>query len=363
MKRLLTVHGSAGNGHRSAARAINQALAERGSEAILADVLSFAGPRFRSFYGRGYELAAQHVRWLCRLVYVSTDRPAAQSRLVEHIEKSHAAKVSGMSILLAENEIDAVCCTHFLPMRLVADLRRRGAYKGGLQVCVTDYQVHGFWFDLDVDRYHVATAEAAERLAAWGVPAERIGVTGIPVRREFAAAGETAVGPEPWRILMLGSSLKVREVLGFLDDLGALNRPLTVTLVAGRNQALIRALEAYNPPPSLYLDRRGLEPRLELFMAESDLLVTKPGGIICSEALNMGLPMLFVSPIPNHEVYNAQTLTSAGAGMMCFGQNSLKTAVRSLMEQPVRLTTMRRAALKLARPRAADDIATALLSA
>ncbi len=365
MKRLVTIHGSAGSGHRSAARAINQALAERGGEAILADVLSFAGPWFRKFYGEGYEFAAQHLRWLCRLVHSLTDRPAGQSRLVERIEKSHAAKVSGLGIFLAENEIETVCCTHFLAMRLVADLRRRGLYRGGLQVCVTDYQVHGFWCDPDVDRYHVATDKAAERLTAWGVPEARIGVTGIPVRRQFAAGNFPAGASEsaPRRILMIGSSLKVREALGCLDELAALDRPLAVTLVAGRNRDLARALESYTPPPRLSLDRRGLEPRLELFMAEADLLVTKPGGIICSEALTMGLPMLFVSPIPNHEVHNARILAEAGAGLVCFGRHSLKAAVGRLADHPEEAAAMRRAALGLARPRAAGDIAAALLAA
>jgi processive 1,2-diacylglycerol beta-glucosyltransferase len=188
-------------------------------------------------------------------------------------------------------------------------------------------------------------------------------VTGIPVRREFAA--DKILGREEgrWRILMMGNSLKVGETMRYLAELAALGRPLAVTLVTGRNQALARVLDAYDPPPTLTIDRRGIEPRLDLVMAESDFMVTKPGGIICSEALSMGLPMLFVSPIPNHEVQNAQTLAEAGAGLICFGRNSLKAAVQRLVDTPGQLAAMRRVALNVARPNAAGDIAAALLAA
>ena len=40
-------------------------------------------------------------------------------------------------------------------------------------------------------------------------------------------------------------------------------------------------------------------------MADADILLTKPGGITCTEGLCAGLPMLFVHPIPMQEVHNA----------------------------------------------------------
>lgn len=159
----------------------------------------------------------------------------------------------------------------------------------------------------------------------------------------------------------MANSVKVREVLDLLADLASLGKPLSITLVTGRNRDLARALDAYTPPPLLTIERRGHEPHLERLMVEADILVTKPGGIICSEALAAGLPMLFVTPIPNHEVHNAHALAEAGAGVVCFGRVRLSDALRRLSEEPGRLMAMRQAALSLARPDAAAEIAAALL--
>ena len=371
MRSILIIHGSAGNGHRAAAMAIQEALEseaalarDSGAQPIIADSLGFCGTAFRAAYGKGYELAAQHARWLVRLIYEMTDKPATHSRLVAAIEAATAKKITSLMNFIEENTINTVCCTHYLPMALLARMRRQGRFQGKLHVCVTDYQAHGFWADPEVDQYYVATPEAGQRLAGWGVHPSRIMETGIPARKRFARVASAARrAGESLNVLFMTSSLKERECRKLLREMSESGPPLSVTVIGGRNHSLLRALASYAPGPHMRLTMKGHVDNLECLMAESDLVVTKPGGIICTEALCANVPMLFVAPIPMHEALNARLLSAGGAGMMCLAPGSLKAALRYLHDNRELLGDMRQACRRLARPDAARAIGISLVRA
>lgn len=91
-------------------------------------------------------------------------------------------------------------------------------------------------------------------------------------------------------------------------------------------------------------------------MAGADLLVTKPGGITCSEALASGLPML-LPPLPGHEQENAEYLVRTGAAGAVDEQSVRSEAEELLFAGTGRLERMREAALAAGRPHAAKMVA------
>jgi processive 1,2-diacylglycerol beta-glucosyltransferase len=56
--------------------------------------------------------------------------------------------------------------------------------------------------------------------------------------------------------------------------------------------------------------------RVRDLMAAGSVLVTKPGGMSCTEALAMGLPQVLYHPIPGQEEENAAAIVRYGAGVM-----------------------------------------------
>lgn len=365
MNTLLILHASAGNGHRSVARAIHEAASPRAEESgfalVMADALNFSGPLFRAAYGKGYEFLAQYFRWCCHVTYALTDAPGTENILTRGIQRYSAAAIAGLSVFLKENAIRTVCCTHFLPVTLLSLLRRQRRYDGTIHVCVTDYDVHGFWVSPEVDTYYVASGRAAERLKSWGIPQERVKVTGIPVRRDFASRETKPLPFQTPRILFAASSLKVRETVRLLEEMALVPSSLDVTLVTGRNTILFEALSSYTPPGNLRLSVRGFESHMETLMREADLIITKPGGITCTEALCSGLPMFFVSPIPVQETLNAHILSEAGAGVECFKRGLLAANLQRCLKETAVLQRMRLTCRKLAQPDAAERIVTHLL--
>jgi processive 1,2-diacylglycerol beta-glucosyltransferase len=97
---------------------------------------------------------------------------------------------------------------------------------------------------------------------------------------------------------------------------------------------------------------------MDQWMAASDLLAGKAGGLTVSEALASGLPMAIVGSLAGpQEERNADILLERGAAIRC---NNLPTAgwkIGQVMDDPARLARMRAAARAMARPRAAVEIA------
>jgi processive 1,2-diacylglycerol beta-glucosyltransferase len=94
-------------------------------------------------------------------------------------------------------------------------------------------------------------------------------------------------------------------------------------------------------------------------MAASDLLVTKPGGITAAEALCLGLPMALISPIPGQEGRNTSFLTEQLVAVH-LEADALPAQLTSLFRDSHRLACMSKLARRLAKPKAARDLAALL---
>ncbi|MFH5833916.1 undecaprenyldiphospho-muramoylpentapeptide beta-N-acetylglucosaminyltransferase [Halalkalibaculum sp. DA384] len=102
--------------------------------------------------------------------------------------------------------------------------------------------------------------------------------------------------------------------------------------------------------------------------AVADLVVSRAGALSCSELALTGKASILV-PSPHvagdHQTKNARSMADEGAAVLLKDsklQETLAALVAKLMNDQERLKAMQKAALKLARPHAARDIATEILT-
>lgn len=76
------------------------------------------------------------------------------------------------------------------------------------------------------------------------------------------------------------------------------------------------------------------------WMASSQLMITKPGGITISEAFSRHLPLIFLNPAPGQELENAEYFAQKGYGKIAHTPEEATKLVISLMNQPSRLKEM-----------------------
>jgi processive 1,2-diacylglycerol beta-glucosyltransferase len=138
-------------------------------------------------------------------------------------------------------------------------------------------------------------------------------------------------------------------------SLQKVTHPLQVAVICGRNEQLVRRLAAFEEGvhPMRVV---GYTTEMDTWMAASDLLVGKSGGLTSSEALARGLVLVIVNPIPGQEERNSDHLLEDGVAIRCNNLPALAYKIDSLLGDRERYVRMRKAASRAGRPNAARDI-------
>jgi len=365
--RVLILTASVGSGHNRAAEAIDLAMRKQLPSAQIEriDVLDLANRLFRRCYARGYFDLIAKAPHLIGYLYDRLDQPlTAWQRPIDHVRFGlQNLNLRSLIKKLAGDRWDIVICTHFLPAEIVGAMRRAGRMHCPLAVVTTDFDTHRLWHSRPCELFFTATPEGKANLTRWGVSPDQICVTGIPVHPKFSqrrgklvARRELGLDVHRPVVLQLSGGVGVGPIEQIHRELISIGTPLQIVAVTGRNQSVRSALEAVDCPRQH--DRRiiGFTDQIDVFMAAADLVVTKPGGLTVSESLCRGLPMVIVDPIPGQETRNSDFLLENGAAVKVNGLATLKLKIESLLTDENRLDGMREAALRLARPDAAEAV-------
>jgi len=368
--RIAILHATAGSGHRSAAVAIAHAMSTLAPGATVreVDTLVFASRFYRSTYAQGYNAMAQRAPKLWGALYSIWSQQRVNRSAGPAREALDRLALRGLVRVVERERPDAIVCTHFLPIEALYPIRGRGRLDVPLHVVITDFTAHPLWAYPHVDRYFVASDEVAEQLAGFGVPRERIEVTGIPVDPRFALrSGREAVrqrfGFRTDRplVLVMGGGAGVGPMSEMAARLAALAVEPQVVVLCGMNARLQRQMEALAESTHGRVRGMGFTPHVDLLLEAADLAVSKAGGLTCAEALIKGTPMVVFRPTPGQEVGNARYLEAGGAAVHVDALDSVAATVTRWLEDPQALQRARDSAARLARPRAAEDVAARVL--
>jgi processive 1,2-diacylglycerol beta-glucosyltransferase len=370
-RRVLVLSASVGAGHLRAAEAVTEALKILDPEAVVRniDVLELTNAAFRKLYGRAYlDLIARAPHLLGYFYDLLDRRPSDQHKADRFRRAVEKLNLNRFLRLLREETWDVIVNTHFLPAELIASLRRHGKLETPHLTVTTDFETHRLWVNQPCDHYFTATEEGSAYLAHWGVPAADISVTGIPIHPAFSEPKDQAccrqqlglTGDRPV-VLQLAGGFGVGPVQRIFESLLAVERPLEIVVVAGRNVELKNQLETVAVPPRHRAIIVGFTTQMDDWMTAADLVVTKPGGLTTSESLARGLAIVVVNPIPGQESRNSDFLLENGAAIKVNNLGTMTFKLARLLEDAEKLSSLRRNALSLGRPRAAFDVAKAAL--
>jgi len=364
---ILIIMSYTGGGHRSAARALQEALLQLApqAQAHVIDIyayLPFPISRFGGLYGP----IVQHSQGLWQLMWDLTHSPEKAERLVKVI--APLAKPT-LCELLQRLRPDVVVSVYPLCTHALAQARRELSLSIPQITVVTDLvNIHPTWACPDVDYCVVPTEPARRQVLQYGVPPERVRVLGLPVGLRFGACQEAkdvlrarlGLDPDLWTLLLMGGAEGVGPLFEATCALDESDLPIQIIVVTGHNEKLHHEMAAafWRKPVHLF----GFVENMWELMGASDLLLTKAGpGTIC-EGLNAGLPILIIDALPGQEAGNAEYVVSQGVGLLIDALPTLVPTLRELLSsEGGRLEAMRARARKLARPRASLDIARLIL--
>lgn len=212
---------------------------------------------------------------------------------------------------------DLIICTHPFPNAVVSRLKRQGLTVP-LYTLITDYDAHGTWVNPEVDEYLVSTPHVKDMLMLRGIPPEYIHVTGIPVHPKFwerssreVLRAELQLKNMP-TVLIMGGGWGLVFNKDLLSKLAVRAQDIQFVFCMGQNEKLVATMreDPVFQHPNIHI--LGHRDDIHKLMDVSDLLITKPGGMTCTEGAAKGIPMLFYEPIPGQEEVNSHFFVSEG---------------------------------------------------
>jgi processive 1,2-diacylglycerol beta-glucosyltransferase len=258
-QRILILSAAVGAGHLRAAQAMELAFKATAPDAEVSniDVLTLTNALFRRLYGTAYLDLANKAPHFLGAFYDWSDKlqktRGKSHKLREVVQKMNLNRV----MKLLEEPWDMVVNTHFLPADIIARRRRQGKLALRHVTLVTDFDAHAFWVNEPCDRYYVAAEEAGLSLTHWGVARANITVTGIPVHPVFAIPKDRAecrrkhaLSSDRPVVLMLAGGFGVGPIEEMYRALLAMDLPVHIAAVCGKNAELKKRLDKSSPPPT-----------------------------------------------------------------------------------------------------------------
>lgn len=370
MPRVLILHATVGTGHKTAANALRKVFEMRQpGDVSVVDALDLTPAFFRKTYARSYIDVTNRAPLAWGLFYKQTDRAPELAELTNNLRKlMESVSLVDLEDLLDTFKPEIIICTHFLPLNMLLRKKRKGELNIPLYCIVTDHAVHTFWIYPDIDGYFVASDTVREQLAVRGVSSRIIHVTGIPVDPDIAKPKDKQQvrAQHGWQqdgaiVSLFAGGIQNDRVRGIASGLLALPYSGTLMIVAGRNETMLNEIRDLRPGTQMGLQVHGFIDFVDDLVAASDLIITKAGGLIVSEILARGTPMVVIDPILGHEEWNADFVVCNGAGVQVRMAEMVPLLVQNLLTHSIWLEELRKGALAAGRPRAAQNIASVII--
>ncbi|HBG61109.1 MAG: hypothetical protein A2306_11440 [Omnitrophica WOR_2 bacterium RIFOXYB2_FULL_38_16] len=355
--RILVIHASAGAGHLKAAEALRDGIKRYTDyDVVLVDALDYTYPAFKSMYRNTYFFMISKLPWLWAFAFGSIDHPWIQPfiRFVRRIYNSINARA--LQKFLIQEQFDYILSEHFMPNEVACALKRKGLISSKIISAITDYDVHKIWLADGLDKITVACPWTMERLKSFGIPEEKLMVSGIPTNEKFSISHDVrklkdrlGVKQDIFTVLIATGSFGIGPIEEIIQTLEGFQ----VIVVCGHGKALFDRLNEKKYPQAKVF---GLVNNMDEIMAVSDVMVTKPGGLSISEALVRGLPMIFFSAIPGQETNNVKVLKEYGVGISGCSIPEIAGELKKLRDSKEEYKSAIEKIKVLARPNAVKDI-------
>ncbi len=365
MKNILILIADYGYGHRSAANAIAEALHETHGEECTVEIINpLDDPRAPAFFRENqqdYDRLVREMPELYKLGY-----QVGETRLVSDLIKGTftLALFNVLREIVRQKRPDVIVCPYPFYQGILSAIFTIEKQHIPILTVVTDLAtVNRLWFHPASDLCLVPTQTVYDLAIGAGLPPEKVKITGIPVRPNLVKGNQDQASlrlslgwrPDLFTVLAVGSK-RVEHLYDALRVLNHSGLPVQLVVVAGGDDELYRRFQEteWHVETHCY----NFVTEMGAFMRAADCILGKAGGLIVSETLACGLPMILVDVIPGQETGNADYVVSGNAGVLARDPIEVLETVCHWLEMDRSLYRQQAEnACRLGHPRAAYDVA------
>ncbi|MCA1590000.1 MAG: hypothetical protein LC730_03520 [Acidobacteria bacterium] len=367
--KILIISSDTGGGHGSAAQAIAFGLQRfwHGESAAVRIVRAVEESHHVSEkLVRLYNWILRHKQGWMKYVYWAMNRFRPETR--EFLYRRYLGSWKGVFEKWCPHVVVSVhpLTQHFFG-RVLRELNLADSIP--LVTIVTD-PCYGFWRGWacdDVSLYLVANSDARRQLLDYGVPAERIKISGLPLHPKFHEPNESdaqnarrafGLDPDKFTVFVNAGWVGGGNIPAIFRELVRGDLDVQAIFLAGKNDELRREAEEIARRAKFPVKVIGYSDEIEKLMHSASVMVSKLGGLTTFEALACRLPLIAdaITPPMPQEAGTVELISMKGAGIRLERAVDIVPAINSLVRDRVRYEQMRRAAAALSVPNSTELI-------
>lgn len=340
MTKILIFTASTGGGHNEAATNLGKGFIRHGYNVSTIDALHILNKSIESLVKSSVNLITGNLSKVYEKLYNFSNHKKSNTLLTESMAKLFDDELND---IIDKEKPDLIISTHPLLVHIIGYLKSSGLINVPYMAIVTDFDAHMTYIDKNVDAYITGSEYTGYTLMEKGILSRKIYPFGIPIKEEFSEANYIKNNKNGFQILLMGGSLGLKAMIKVLSNIVNLKGVFNIVVVCGTNKKLKESLEEdftdeiHQGLITLY----GFTNEIPSIMENSDLLITKPGGLTTSEAIASGLPMLIPYYIAGQEEGNLNYLLSEEIAIYVDDISTINKTIESLMNNPTDLQKMR----------------------
>jgi processive 1,2-diacylglycerol beta-glucosyltransferase len=345
--KILILTGDYGQGHWQAAQALCDYIVQYGGEAepIIINYMQKIHPYLHPISHYGFKQTVKKVPAVYNYFYRKLHGGYPVTSCLTQLNRFG---VERLGEILDELQPEMVISTFSLAAEAVSLLKEMGRTTVPSVTVVTDYTAHYTWAHPHTDYYLVGSETVREELSRFGVPAKKVFVTGIPVRPVFyyeykkqELLKRHGLRSDLPTVLVMGGGWGLMNSCD-ISTLAKVEKPTQFIIVCGDNKKLRRQVAKAFHETKHHVLITGMVDCIHEFMAVSDMVLTKPGGITVSEAVAMKVPMLLYKPILEQEKANARLLVQLGVALTAGTYHDMAMQLDKMLDNQELLCAMQK---------------------
>lgn len=342
-KKILITYASYGSGHKTVANYIYEYFKEHGDYDVkIVDVMDYA-----SLIGKinlklfnmifkfqfslpatiGYELSDNKIVTAPYKIYT-------KACLNKQLQKD-----------FLEYNPDLLIATHFFGGIMMGSINKKYHTKTKIITIITDYCSNCMWIqNHKYEDYIIVSNEIVKKeVLKFGVDEKKICPFGIPLSSKFKVTDDkekiklkyNIKNNKPIILFFGGGSMGSNFTYNYLKGLLKLKLDVNIIFVAGKNVELqnkVNDLVIKENTPNITV--LGFTNDVSNLLNIATLVITKPGGLSVTEALEMKTPMILIPGNGGQENYNANYVTKNKFGLRVRTPFQLSRIMKKINNNP-----------------------------
>lgn len=213
-----------------------------------------------------------------------------------------------MKQIITEENPDLIFCTHGFPSYFLNRLKMKDQCDIPVINVYTDFFINDIWGREMIDFHFVPTQSVKSDLIQDHISENSIFITGIPIAEQFMQKDSKPTHDHSrWNVLISGGSIGAGNIIDLLASQNS-DKGIDYFVLCGKNKKLYEKIKKLNYKHIHPLPYVTSKVKMNELYNLADAIITKPGGVTISEALQKGIPIFIHSALPGQEEINLQLL-------------------------------------------------------